>query len=322
MEWYCGSRVNDVVVPRDQGAWSRFPLQERWKQCGLDAWESFDSNDKSLALRNIFTDEADFTCETLMDEMEMVCMVVDGEQEEISGVRGGISESSNCWTTLLNNQDYRLDGFTRTNQTDENFVNSLLVDDVRVSEQFHSYGSPDAHGTYSSANDLTDDVLLNLDVFGSYEQMNAQDFPYSLDWEKKQSDTPHHNLSNMMNTVVPQCNTPTGNVEAPPRQLCASRRVGDQPSVEETVLQELGSAMQQMTDESRLCFRDAFYRLASNAGKHLGIQGQNGDKLASEKPFTTALLDQALRDGKLWKPCVNVIDKVKAGGINCYLTRR
>uniref|UniRef100_A0A7N0VE72 Uncharacterized protein n=1 Tax=Kalanchoe fedtschenkoi TaxID=63787 RepID=A0A7N0VE72_KALFE len=294
MEWCCGNRVNDVGVRMDQGTWSRFPWQERWKQCGLNALESLDESSVS------FTDECDLSCENLMDQLaEMDCMVGDGDD---ASVRGGLSESSNCWTTLLTKHD---NGFPGTDQTD----------DVRVSGQFHLSSSPISPGTYSMVNNLTRDMLFDMDDIASCEQMDVLEFPYSLDWGKKQSDTLQHNLSDMMSSAVPQHNTLTGNVEAPPQQTCASRRVADRPSVEETVLQELGRAIDKLTDESTLCLRDALYRLASYSDKHLSGQGQHGDSLASEKPFTTALLDQSLRalQPMLWSRSVIFVTDSKDG---------
>ncbi|CAM8964812.1 unnamed protein product [Rhodiola kirilowii] len=295
MESYCG----------DEGAWSRYQSQERCNQWGVDAVDSFGSLDKSTTstLENSNTDEDDFSCVTLMDELEMECIVSKRDQVEFSGVPGGISESSNCWTTFLNNQDYQ-----RTNQTDENFVNSLIVDDVRLSGQFHSNGSLKSQGTtYSNLNNLTVDMSIDspsdsniLHDMGSYQHSDAQGFPYSFEWEKKQSDASHENFSNMMNNAVPQQNTSLGNFET---------------SVEETVLQEFGKAMHKMTDKTRLCFRDALYRLASNSDKSAGIQIQHGDGCTSEKPLATSLVDDWLRSADKQQALeyrTNTIDRTMA----------
>lgn len=265
---YYGDRGSEVAVLKEK---SRLPILERWKHWGENAATSFD-----LPIY-----EGDLN---LMNDVEVSCMV---DQTEISWpqVQGVLEESSLYWTTLLNNQDYQPNDLSGKN---EKFMNSLLEDDVHDSEHFPLYGLARSHGSYSMGNNLTNDM-------SSYEDLNLEDFPYSLHWEKKQSDSP-------------QCITLVGNVKAP-QQVC------DQPSVEETVLHEFGTAMQKMTDESRLCFRDALYRLASNSENQLSNQRQYGDKLPpSGKLFTTALTDHMLGStaDEVCKSRTNTIDRAVA----------
>ncbi|KAL9679902.1 hypothetical protein QQ045_017773 [Rhodiola kirilowii] len=299
MEWYTSDKGDDVVVPS----------QERWTQ-----WVgSFDSLGKSSALRNSGAADVDFSCETLMDKLEMDCLVGEADQAENSGgVRGGIAESSNsCWTTLLNNQDYQLDGFPWTNQTDENFLSSLLADDLRASDQFQLYGSPMSQGTYSTTNNLTTDMLLDSHDTGIFEKTDLEGFLCPFNWEKKQSNASHHNLPNMMNSDVPMYTAPSGNA---PQQVCASRRVVHCPSVEDAVLQEFGSTVQKMTDKTRLCFRDALYRLATNSEKHLSVQGEYEENAASERLITATVPHQTLRsvDKDVTESRTNTIDRTIA----------
>lgn len=47
-----------------------------------------------------------------------------------------------------------------------------------------------------------------------------------------------------------------------------------------------------MSNNTRLCFRDALYRLATN-GKQSIIQCRNSDEHSSEKHFTTSILDSS-----------------------------
>lgn len=51
-----------------------------------------------------------------------------------------------------------------------------------------------------------------------------------------------------------------------------------------------------MTQKTRLCFRDAMYRLATNSEKQSSvIQGEHGGNFPSEKRVKTTNPDQTLR---------------------------
>ncbi|OMO51326.1 hypothetical protein CCACVL1_29852 [Corchorus capsularis] len=52
--------------------------------------------------------------------------------------------------------------------------------------------------------------------------------------------------------------------DAPPEQKSTNGFVSAGISLEESVLQELETVMAQLSDKTRICFRDAFYRLAKN----------------------------------------------------------
>lgn len=133
MEECCDKRVNDIRVISNQDAWSKFQSVERCKQWGVNAEDSFGSVHDFSDLDNGAADEGDFSCETWMDELEMGCRVFEEDDDsEMSGVRGGVSESSNCWNAFLNNQDIRVDGFPLTNQTDENFVYCLIYGAIYI----------------------------------------------------------------------------------------------------------------------------------------------------------------------------------------------
>nr|ABK94724.1 unknown [Populus trichocarpa] len=61
--------------------------------------------------------------------------------------------------------------------------------------------------------------------------------------------------------------------------------VDEETSLQQSTLQELEMVMAQLNDKTRICFRDALYRLASNSKQHPIEQDQNGD-LSMETPGT------------------------------------
>lgn len=126
MECHMIDRAYDLVVPNDQCVRNNFPSKEKWKQWGLNTIDETNVSLKnSHALGNSITDDGDFSCETLadMNQLEINCPLSDDNRLEVSDLPEGISESSNYWTSLLNNQDYQIDGFPWTNhQINENFL--------------------------------------------------------------------------------------------------------------------------------------------------------------------------------------------------------
>ncbi|XP_059652039.1 protein LNK3-like isoform X2 [Cornus florida] len=83
--------------------------------------------------------------------------------------------------------------------------------------------------------------------------------------------------------------------------------VGGETSMEESVLQDLETAMTQLSDQTRICFRDALYRLAKNSRVN---QGQNGELIVESAPPWTVLDETAgLREAELE---TNTIDRAVA----------
>ncbi|KAK9266996.1 hypothetical protein L1049_021390 [Liquidambar formosana] len=87
----------------------------------------------------------------------------------------------------------------------------------------------------------------------------------------------------------------------------------EETSVEESVLQDLEMVMVQLTEQTRICFRDSLYRLANNSKQHTITQSQNRD-LALEKPPTSTVHDETSRSGrpKARESETNTIDRAIA----------
>lgn len=73
--------------------------------------------------------------------------------------------------------------------------------------------------------------------------------------------------------------------------------VPEEISLEESVLHELEVVMEQLPEKTRICFRDALFRLAKNSERLSVSPIQNGD-LALEKLHPLTVDDETLRSGK------------------------
>ncbi|XP_028799019.1 protein LNK1-like isoform X2 [Neltuma alba] len=68
---------------------------------------------------------------------------------------------------------------------------------------------------------------------------------------------------------------PPVKVLGPFEQSSTDDGINQQSSVEESILQDLEVAIAQFTDKTRICFRDALYRLAGNTKQQHAVQDQN-----------------------------------------------
>lgn len=75
------------------------------------------------------------------------------------------------------------------------------------------------------------------------------------------------------------------NSMVPAEESGINGQVGCETSLEESVLQELQGVMDQMTENTRICFRDALYRLAKNS-KHGVTQYQNAMQRTSQSAIS------------------------------------
>ena len=124
MDWYSGSGIDDLIVPKDGGLSDRLPSPDSWSKWGIGATESFPPHNKcgSAYHQNFYTEDC---FRSLYDDVEMEDFVLDKCQSSTSSACGGSSDDSVQRTILSNNQpDYQLElGGSR--QMDDIFLYSV-----------------------------------------------------------------------------------------------------------------------------------------------------------------------------------------------------
>lgn len=124
MDWYSGSGIDDLIVPKDGGLSDRLPSPDSWSKWGIGATESFPPHNKcgSSYHQNFYTEDC---FRSLYDDVEMEDFVLDKCQSSTSSACGGSSDDSVLRTILSNNQpDYQLElGGSR--QMDDIFLYSV-----------------------------------------------------------------------------------------------------------------------------------------------------------------------------------------------------
>jgi hypothetical protein len=89
--------------------------------------------------------------------------------------------------------------------------------------------------------------------------------------------------------------------------------VNEETSMEASILHDLEGAMVQMSEKTRICFRDAFYRLAKNSEQYVENHCQSGDLISDELPQLT-IHDKTLRleSMKTMESKTNSVDRAVA----------
>ncbi|KAF2300848.1 hypothetical protein GH714_017787 [Hevea brasiliensis] len=111
-------------------------------------------------------------------------------------------------------------------------------------------------------------------------------------------------LQNYMEPVI--------KVLAPSEHKNMNEHEDEETSLEESVLQELEMVMAQLTEKTRICFRDAFYRLAKNSRQHVVTHNQNGNLSMGTTAWTGQ--EEKIRPGgkKTMELETNTIDRAIA----------
>jgi hypothetical protein len=101
MDWYFGSGIDELVVPKDQELSDRLPSPDSWSKWGTSASESFRSPYKCFVMDGNFTQqELNLNGESLCNGVELDTSMRDKDQSSGSSVCEGLSEECFHWRTL------------------------------------------------------------------------------------------------------------------------------------------------------------------------------------------------------------------------------
>ncbi|XP_024021115.1 uncharacterized protein LOC21406716 [Morus notabilis] len=317
MDWYSANGIDDLIVPKDGGLSDRLPSPDSWSKWGVGVMESYPSHNKGgSAFRQKFTaEEPDFR--SLYDDVEMEDFV-DKCHSSISSACGRLSDDSVQRTTLSSNRpDYQLDlGGSR--QMDDIFLSSLLEDLPEIENQVKSFCfSPKSQRGTQSNNFLTDMTLdsentsSGAQCLSSSRYLQTHVFSPSLGLENEDT-TASKFVSSQQKDFSPSKGTSLG-VSVPSKENRMSIHMNEETSLEESVLQELKMVTNQLTEKTRICFRDALYRLANNSKQHHMTQNQDGDLCVGIPPLWTPNHETTRSETKkATESETNVIDRAVA----------
>lgn len=336
MEWYFSIGVDDLVVPRDQEPSDRLPSPNSWSQWGEFTSENFKSENKCFITQTNSTGEEEpkFSGKSLYEEeVDMDLTSQEAEHSSDSNAyhsfqEGSLQQATSPWES----PDYQLNDLAGTYSTDDNFLSSLLEEDPTgmdsLDGSFNLYPKFE-HGVLP-ADDLLTDMIIESDydpshlfVMGSSKYLKTHASSPSVDWGHGDVAT-LHTPRNLRQKDNPPLKALVAKF-APSSELdIVNRHVDDETTLEVSVLHELERAMTQLSEKTRICFRDALYRLAKNSQQQMVIDDQD---LTPEEPPPLTDHDETLRleDTKTMESETNSIDravanlmfsKVDSGGID------
>lgn len=275
MEWYFGNEAEDLVVPKDYEQQEMMSSAESWSQWGMTAFGGSPFPKKNI---NMTREELTFNGgKNFYTSIDMENSENEKQKSNTSSMSQGLY--NNGGSLLWNNKaDY--EQFTeeeaRINHMDDIFFSSLLEEDAT-----------EDHDNMVLDNNVSmfEDEMVNSHV-GSHGQNNG-----SSKYLKTHAFSPSNDW---------------GNGEDSPTCQMSKQYASDEKSNEESVLIDLERVTSQFTDKTRICFRDAFYRLAESSKQSLS-SCQDGELMMTSN-------DDTMRSGETEdsESKTNVIDRAVA----------
>ncbi|XP_012068717.1 protein LNK3 isoform X1 [Jatropha curcas] len=291
MDWYVGSSIEELVVPKDQEPSDRFLLSESWPNWGTSDSESFDFPSKSFDIDSKLTREKlDPNGDFFSNEVEGESCIHDKDRCS-SSIDGGTSEESLYRTAVSCDQLDSLSGFE---QMDDIFFSSLIEDLTGTENLHHSFCfEPEFQNHMVNGDNVSRDMILDTHSIlsgthsmGSSMHLKTHIFSPTVDQENNKVPAPLLISCNSGQKHCPVVKVPLSKVLVPSEHNRINEHMDEETSLEESVLQDLESVMAQLTDKTRLCFRDALYRLAKNSRQHEERQDHNGNMSMKTSPWT------------------------------------
>ncbi|XP_024983617.1 protein LNK3-like isoform X2 [Cynara cardunculus var. scolymus] len=284
MEWYFGNEVEDLVVPKDYEQPEMISSPESWSQWGINAFGGSDfpkKNYNSNANANMTREELTFNGgKNFYTSIDMDDSNNGRQKSNNSSMNQGLYNNGG---SLLWNDQADFQQFTeeeaRINHMDDLFFSLLEEDPTKDSTESHDNTMLD-----NNVNIFKGEMVSSQNV-GSHGQNTG-----SSKYLKTHAFSPSNDWSNEVSTPYEM-----------PEQY-----TNDENSMEESVLKDLERVTALFTDKTRICFRDAFYRLAESSKQSVN-SCQDGEPMMTSN-------DDTLRSGEteVSESKTNVIDRAVA----------
>ncbi|KAF5733650.1 hypothetical protein HS088_TW16G00090 [Tripterygium wilfordii] len=286
MDCYFRSVIDDFVVPKNEEMSDRLPSPRSWLNWGISAPESCGEAKKWFLMNPSFSQrEMSPNGEIFFDD-DMVDSSIRGKEQSsgFSLCEGSVDDIFNQTTTSHDQPDCQLDDLVGIEAMDDIYLDSFLEDLPRTENPRKSFCcSPESEYNSVLVDNFSKDMIVDSRSFssdehsiGSSKYLKTHAFSPAVGWKRKANDSEFMPSSSEQN----DCTTIEAsqiNISVPSEQKSIDEAVDNETSVEESVLQELETVMTQLTDKTRICFRDAFYRLAKNSERHMAAHRQHED---------------------------------------------
>ncbi|KAK7405551.1 hypothetical protein VNO78_06966 [Psophocarpus tetragonolobus] len=285
MDWYYGCKNNDFLVPKDQeDLLERHHSPDSWSEWGINAPETFNSPQECLFMNTNEVVEFNFIDESFNNEIEFDPCLYNKDQSSSSSVCEGLSEQSFQQTkapSCDHQPNYQLQDLSTFGHMDDFFLDSVLEDFPCVESLHKSFFDPEnqcSNSTGGVQKDISDSGFVSCNS----DSKDCMDIEANevKDWD-------------------------------PFEQSNGNEMMLEQLSHEEFTLQGFEMIISQLTEKTRICFRDALYRLARNT-KHVLEDLDGGLNMHQEIP--RSIYNEAMRseENKPMESETNSIDRAVA----------
>lgn len=283
MEWYFSNAVEDLVVPKDYEQQEMITSPESWSQMGMNGFggssfpkKNFNSNVNMTREELSFNGGKNFyTSINMADSNNEVSKSNNSSMSQELYSNGG----SLLWNDQADFQQFTEEE-ARINHMDDIFFSSLLEEDP-TQDSTESRGNAYLD---NNASIFEGEMVNSLNIgsrgqsIGSSKYLKTHAFSPSTDWVNREAST--------------TCQMP--------------KNTSDENTMEESVLNDLERVTAQFTDKTRICFRDALYRLAESSKQSLS-SCQDGESMMTSNDDTIMAGETEDSESK-----TNVIDRAVA----------
>ncbi|CAH1440251.1 unnamed protein product [Lactuca virosa] len=278
MEWYFGNEVEDLVVPKDYEQQEMISSGENWSQWGMNAFGGSSFPKKNI---NMTREELTFNGgKNFYTSIDMADSDNERQKSNTSSMSQGLYNNggSLLWNDQADFQQFEEEE-ARINHMDDIFFSSLLEEDpTKDSTEEHDNMILDNNVSMFEDNMVNSHVGNHGQSIGSSKYLKTHAFSPSSDWGNREVST--------------TCQMP--------------KYTSDENLTEESVLKDLERVTSQFNDKTRICFRDAFYRLAESSKQSLN-SCQDGELMLTSNDDTMRVVEPEASESK-----TNVIDRAVA----------
>ncbi|GAB4832142.1 hypothetical protein Ancab_006159 [Ancistrocladus abbreviatus] len=279
MDWCVGSEIDDFVVPRHEELLDQLPSPNSWSQWGTNESGSSGWPNNFGATKIAHLPDEENCLRMLFGKVG--CQNSKNDASSMYGV--GSEDSLKRIPVTHDLPDLQFNNSMGMDQMDDIFLNSLLKEHLLGTECNDNllYLSPESHYGVMPADSNSTTLVLDMQSIPSDTEtkyFGNHGFSQSASWDRGEITMPNLSKCDYFDQSDGKQEKAS---EAKLVLLCdqnsssSYRSLGKVTSLEESVLQELEAALTQLTEKTRLCFRDSLYRLALNSNEKASTQTQS-----------------------------------------------
>ncbi|XP_015063200.1 protein LNK3-like [Solanum pennellii] len=279
MEWFSRVDDGDVVVPESLDGFS--PSSDSWSQWDSTPFGNFKSEMKRNNIRSYAgAEDCKVIGNGLSNDVDMKNFGIHEEPFD-----NAANQASYCdmdqWSSYPPPEqlEFHLDNLTSIDQLDDVFLSSLLEENCPTGMDASDESSTDSRCSMQLDDDQVRDMTSKA-CAGTAKYFSAHAFTSPVDWEGQEVSNSYLLKKAPQAEAAVKLEHDKGD----------NRSSDEEISMEESVLQHLENLTSQLTEETRICFRDSLYRLAGNS-KHDACQSRNAmpdqDSMRFNKEETT-----------------------------------